>query len=128
MLFDFIRDMCYDLDSSPQVISVPLLSIDAFVNLARREIVAATHFAADKALVMPEIEVGLGAIFGHKHLPMLKGTHGAWIDVDVGIELEKGDLEAACLANGCQGGRRDPFSEGRHHSPRHEHVLGHGPL
>ena len=41
-----------------------------------------------EALVVAEIEVGLGAVLGDEDLAVLERAHGARIHVDVGIELE----------------------------------------
>ena len=40
-----------------------------------------------EALVMAQVEVGLGAIVGDKDFAMLKGRHGARIDVQIGVKL-----------------------------------------
>jgi hypothetical protein len=45
----------------------------------------------DEALVVPEVQIGLGAVLGHEHLAVLERRHRARIDVDVRIELEQGD-------------------------------------
>ena len=38
-----------------------------------------------KTLVVPQVQVSFGPVFGHKHFPMLKGAHGAGVYVNVGI-------------------------------------------
>ena len=60
---------------------------------------------------MAEIKVGLGAVVGDEHLAMLKRTHGAGVDVDVGVHLEQGDLETASLQQRTQGSRREPLAQ-----------------
>ena len=47
-----------------------------------------------KALIMAEVEVGLASVIRDKYLAMFKGTEGAGIDVDIGIEFLYGDPEA----------------------------------
>jgi len=37
-------------------------------------------------LVVPEIEIGLGAVLEHIHFAVLKRAHRARIDIEVGIE------------------------------------------
>ncbi len=41
----------------------------------------------DEALVVAQVEVGLGAVVGDEHLAVLERTHGARIDVQIGVEL-----------------------------------------
>ena len=46
---------------------------------------------------MAEVQIGLGPVLGDEDLAMLVGRHGARVDVDVGVELLRGNLEAAGL-------------------------------
>jgi hypothetical protein len=58
-----------------------------------------------------EVEVGLGAVFGHEDFPMLEGAHRAGVDVDVGIELEVGNLDSAGFENRPEGGGGDALAQ-----------------
>ena len=62
-------------------------------------------------LVMPEVEVGLGAVVGDVDLAVLGRAHRARIDVEIGVELAQPDLEAARLEQRSQRRRRDAFTE-----------------
>lgn len=84
---DLVGDVRDDLHRAPEVIATTLLVDHRFVDLAGGEVVAPTHPRAGKALVMAQIEVGFRTVVGHEHLAVLERTHGAGIDVDVGIEL-----------------------------------------
>ena len=53
--------------------------------------------AAGEALVMAEVEVGLGAVVGDEHLAVLVGRHRARIDVEIGVELAQPHRIAARL-------------------------------
>ena len=53
--------------------------------------------ATGEALVMAEIEVGLGAVVGDEHLAVLIGAHGSRIDIEIGVELAKTHAEPAGL-------------------------------
>ena len=53
--------------------------------------------AAGEALVVAEVEIGLGAVVGDEDLAVLVGRHGARIDVEIGVELAQADLVAARL-------------------------------
>jgi hypothetical protein len=66
---------------------------------------------AHEALVVAEVEVGLGAVVGDEHLAVLERAHGARIDVDVRIELDHGDLEAAGLEDGAERGGGDALAQ-----------------
>ena len=41
----------------------------------------------DEALVVADVEVGLGAVLGHEHLAVLERAHRARVDVQVRVEL-----------------------------------------
>ena len=47
--------------------------------------------AVGEALVVAEVEVGLGAVVGHEDLAVLVRAHRAGIHVDVRVELHVGD-------------------------------------
>ncbi|MNO10455.1 hypothetical protein D3C81_2343320 [compost metagenome] len=56
---------------------------------------------------------------------MLERTHGARIDVDVGVEFQHGDLQAPRLQDGRQGCRGDAFPQRRNNTTRDEDVARH---
>src|SRR5204863_3869855 len=85
---DFISDMRNHLHGAAQIIAATLLAYDALVDLPGREVVALRHPHIGEALVVAEIEIGLGAIVGHEHFAVLERRHRPGIDVDVRIELE----------------------------------------
>jgi hypothetical protein len=62
------------------------------------------HAGGDEALVVAQIQVGLGAVVGHEHLAMLERRHRARVDVDVRVELDQGDFEAARFKDRSEGG------------------------
>jgi hypothetical protein len=82
----------------------------AFVNLAGCEIIAPTHLGTREALVMAKIKVGFGAVLGHEYFPVLERAHGSRIHVDVRIQLEHRDFEAARFKNCGEGGGSDTFA------------------
>ena len=65
-------------------------------------IVAPRQPRADKSLVVPQVQVRLGPVFGDKDLAVLKRAHGARIDVDIGVELEMGDADGTRFENRAQ--------------------------
>ena len=82
---DLIRDMGNDLYRPAKVIPAPLFAQHRVVDPAGGEIVALGHCRPGEALVVAQIQVCFGAILGNKHLTVLKRTHGAGVNVDVGI-------------------------------------------
>jgi hypothetical protein len=75
-------------------------------------------------LVVAEVEVGLGAVFGDEDLTVLERAHRPRIDVDVGIELLQLDPEAAGDQQTADGGRGDPLSEGGNDTSGDEDEAG----
>ena len=92
--FDLIRDVRDDLDGLAEVFASAFLLDHRLVDLAGGEVVALGHPGPAEALVVAQVEVGLGTVLSDEDLAVLKGTHSAWIDVDVRIQLHEGDLDA----------------------------------
>jgi hypothetical protein len=110
---DLVGDVGNDLDRPAQVIAPPLLLDDAEIDLARGEVVVLAHGHTEKALVVPEVEVGLRAVVGDVDLAVLERVHGAGIDVDVGVQFLDGDLEPPGLEQGADGRGGQPLAQGR---------------
>ena len=125
VVLDLVGDVRDDLHGLAEVFAATLLADHRFIDLAGGEVVHLLHAGADEALVVAEVEVGLGAIIGDEHFAVLGRAHGARVDVDVGIELEQGDFEAAALEDRGEGGGRDPFAQGRHDAASDEYEFGH---
>src|SRR5205085_11066610 len=90
-------DVGNDLDRGAEIVAAPLPGQDVLVNLARRDVVAPRRRTPGKALVVAEIETGLGTIVGHEHFAMLVWRHRSWIEVEGGAELAKADCVATSL-------------------------------
>jgi len=71
-----------------------------------------------------QIEVGLGAVVGDVDLAVLVGAHRAWIDVDVRIQLDVRDLEAARFHQGADRRGAEALADRRNNPARHEHEFG----
>ncbi len=110
-VFNLVGDVGDDLDGLAEVVSAALLGDDLLVDAAGGEVVVAGEFGVGEALVVAQVEVGLGSIVGDEDLAVLEGGHGARIDVEVGVELHHVDLDAARLQQAADGGRRKPFAE-----------------
>jgi hypothetical protein len=92
---DLVGDVRNHLHRLAEILAAPLLLDHRLVDLAGGEVVAPFHARVGEALVMAEVEVGLGTVLGDEDLAVLERAHRAGIDVDVGIELEVGDLDPA---------------------------------
>ena len=84
------------------------------------------HPRVDEALVVAEVEVGLGAVVGDEHFAVLERRHRARIDVDVRIELDDGDFEAARFEDRGEGGGGDALAQRGNDAAGDEDELGHG--
>jgi hypothetical protein len=76
-----------------------------------------------EALVVAEVEVGLGTVVEHEHLAVLERVHRAGIDVDVRVELLQRDAETAGLEESTEGRGGDPLAEARGNPTGHEDEL-----
>src|SRR6266404_2276904 len=118
---DLVGDVRDDLHRAAEVVAAALLLDHRLVDLAGGEVVPAAHLRALEALVVPEVQVGLRAVLGDEHLAVLKRAHGARIDVDVRIQLDVGDADAARFENRCEGGGGDAFPQRGNYTARYEY-------
>jgi len=123
---DLVGDVRDHLHGAAQVVAAALLADHALVDLAGREVVALPHPDVGEALVVPEVQVGLGAVLGHVDLAVLERRHRPRVDVDVGVELEVGDADAAGSEDRGQRRGGDPLPQRGNDAAGDEHVLGHG--
>ena len=77
----------------------------------------------DEALVVADVEVGLGAVLGDVHLAVLERAHRPGVDVEVRIELLELDAQAARLQQPAERGGDDSLPERGDNSPGDEDVL-----
>ena len=106
---DLVGDVRDHLDRAAQVVAAPLLLDHRLVDLAGGEIVPAAHLRALEALVVAQVQVGFRPVVGDEHLAVLKRAHGARIDVDVRVQLDVGDADAARLEDRGEGCGGDAF-------------------
>jgi len=84
-ILDLIGDVRNDLDGLAQVVAPPFLGNDGIINLTGRQVIGFFHARAGEAFVMAQVEIRFRAVVGYEDLAVLKGAHGARIDIDVGI-------------------------------------------
>src|SRR5216683_2936203 len=126
-LLDRVGDVRDHLHGGAEILAAALAADHGRVDAAGGDAVAAPRGDAGVALVMAEIEVGLGAVIGDIDLAMLIGAHGPRIDIEVGVELPQPHLEAARLQERAERRCRETFAEGGHHAAGDEDEPRHGP-
>ncbi len=108
---DLVGDVGDDLDGGAEIVAAPLLHDDVAIDAAGGDIVRLAGGNAGEALVMAEVEIGLGAVVGDVDFPVLVGAHRAGIDVEIGIELADADLVAARLEQGGEARRHQALAK-----------------
>jgi hypothetical protein len=66
----------------------------------------------EEALVVADVEVGLGAVLGDEDLTVLERVHRARVDVEIGVELLHRHLQPARPEQVSEGGGGEPLAEG----------------
>src|SRR5215472_1791303 len=122
-LLYLICDVGDHLDGRSQVVAAPLLGDDLGVDLARRHVGGRREVLIDEALVVAQIQVGLGAVVGDEDLAVLVRAHGSGVDVEVGVQFLEVYGEAPAPQDAADRGSRDPFAERRHDTAGHENVI-----
>ena len=125
-LLDLVGDVRDDLDGAAEVVAAALLGDHRLVDPAGRDVARLAQVLVDEPLVVAEVEVGLGPVVGHEHLAVLVRRHRPGVDVDVRIELEDRDVEAACLEQPTDAGGGDALAQRGGHASGHKDILRHG--
>ena len=125
-LLDLVGDVRDDLDRAAEVVAAALLGDDRLVDAPGRDVAELAQVGVDEALVVAQVQVGLGAVVGDEHLAVLVRAHRPGVDVDVRIELEDADSQPAGLEDPPDAGGGDAFAEGARDAAGHEDILRHG--
>ena len=113
-VLDLVRDVGDDLHGAPEIVAAALLLDHREVDLAGGPVVVLGGEGVGEALVVPEVEVGLGPVVGDVDLAVLVGAHGPRVDVDVGVELLQRHPVAVPFEQAPDGGGGQPLAEGGH--------------
>ena len=92
-LLDLVGDVRHHLYRPAEVVAAALAADHSVVDTAGGHVGGAARVGVGEALVVAQVQVGLGAVLGDEHLAVLVGRHRARIDVDVGIELLQADCQ-----------------------------------
>ena len=114
------------LDGGAEIVAAALLGEDLLVDAAGGDVVLARRRAPGEALVVAEVEVGLGAVVGDEDLAMLVGRHRPGIDVEIGVELAQAHRIAPPLQHRTERRRSQAFAKRRNHAAGDENVPRHG--
>ena len=87
-VFNGVSHMRNDLDRGAEEIAAPLLGDDLLVDAAGGDVVLAVGAAAGEALVVAEVEIGLGSVIGDEDLAMLVGMSAVLGDLDPALLVE----------------------------------------
>ena len=120
---DLVRDVRDHLHGRAEEVALALLAQDRLPDRARAVARVAQEVLVDEALVVADVEVGLGAVLGDEHLAVLERAHRPRVDVEVRIELLELDAEAARLQQPPERRGDDSLPERRYHSPGHKDEL-----
>ena len=123
-VLDLVGDVRDDLNGAAEVVAAPLLLDDRHVDLAGGPVAVAGGDGVGEALVVAQVEVGLGAVVGDEHLAVLVRAHRARVDVDVGVELEQRHLVAVAFEQRADRGGGEALAERRDDAAGDEDVLG----
>ncbi len=122
-VLDLVRDVRDHLHGRSQVLATALLADDRVPDGAGGVVRRGAQVLVEEPLVVADVEIGLGAVLGDEDLTVLERAHRARVDVDVRIELQDADLEAARLQHRAQRGSSDALAERRDDAARDEDVL-----
>src|SRR4051794_20850938 len=89
---DLVGDVRNHLDGVAQIVAAALAADDRVVDRAGGDVRAARGVHVGEALVVAQVEVGLGAVLGDEDLAVLERRHRARVDIDVRVELLERDL------------------------------------
>ena len=120
---DLVGDVRDDLDGGAQEVAPALLLDDRVVDRAGGDVGDPGEALVGEPLVVPEVQIGLGAVLGDEDLAVLEGAHGPGVHVEIGVALLQRHPHSARLQQGPERRGRDPLAETRHHAPGHEDVL-----
>src|SRR5258708_21240123 len=123
---DRVGDMRDHLHGGAEKIAAPLLGDDLLIDSPRRDVILLVGGAASEALVMTEVEIGLGAVVGDEDLAMLGRAHGPGIDVEIRVELAQPHGIAARLQQRAERRGSQTFAKRGDHAAGDEDIASHG--
>ena len=120
---DLVRDVRDHLHGRAEELALALLAQHRLPDRAGAVARVAGHVLVDEALVVADVEVGLGAVLGDEHLAVLERAHRPRVDVQVRVELLRLDPQAARLQQPAERGGDDALAERGDDAAGDEDVL-----
>ena len=121
---DLVGDVRDDLHGVAEVLAAALARDHLRVDLPGRDVRGLAELDVEEALVVPDVEIGLGAVVGDEDLAVLERIHRARIDVQVGVELLHHDAQSARGEQIAQARGGQTFAQRGNDTPGHEDVPG----
>ncbi len=121
---DLVGDVRDHLHGVAEVLAAALLGDHGRVDLARGDVGRAVQIGVEEALVVADVEVGLGAVVGDEDLAVLERVHRSGVDVEVGVELLHRDPQAARLQQVAEARRGEALAERGGDAAGDENVPG----
>ena len=122
---DLVGDVRDDLHRLSQISALTLLVQHVPVHLAGGQVGVLVQVFVDEALVVSQIQIGLGAVIGHEHFAVLQRAHGARIHVHIGVQLLAGHLQAAALQKPTQRCSSNALAQTGDHAAGHKNKFCH---
>ena len=122
-LLDLVGDVRDHLHGATEIVAAALSCDHGGVDATGRDVRRLGEVHINEAFVVTKVEIRLCAVIGDVDLAVLVRRHGAWVDVEIRIELDDGDAQATRFkeeANRCGG---DPLAEGGGDATGDEHKL-----
>ena len=122
---DLVGDVRDNLHRLSQISALTLLVQHVPVHLAGGQVGVLVQIFVDEALVVSQIQIGLGAVIGHEHLAVLQRAHGARVHVHIGVQLLAGHLQAAALQKPAQRCSGNALAQTGDHAAGHKNKFCH---
>ncbi len=108
---DLVGDVRNHLHGSAEIVAAAFFLDNGKIDLTRSEVASLGELGIGVPLVVPQIQVGLGAVIGDENLSVLERGHGTGINVDIGIKFLHRDPQATGLKQCAQGRRGKPLAD-----------------
>ncbi|SIC20343.1 Uncharacterised protein [Mycobacteroides abscessus subsp. abscessus] len=100
-----------NLDCSAQIVAAALFFQDSGIDFSSCHIIELSQIDIDKALIVAKIQIRFGAIACNENFTVLVWAHGSRVNVDIGVKLLNGDIQASVFQQAAQRRSGDPFSQ-----------------
>jgi len=97
LVLHLVGNVGNNLYRTSEIISPPFFVDNGKINLARGKVALFGETGIGKTLVMSQVQVCFGAVVGHEDFSVLKGRHGAGVDIDVRIQFLQRNPQPARL-------------------------------